>query len=91
MIKKRKPKLENYSKSDLIFNSNYSFYKHFCDTKKFDNLSLKSKHSFPSNFFDDLDKFNKLKTQKEKTKKKKTNVYNTASEIYKGLLGIYFD
>ena len=40
IIKKETPTLENYSKSDLIYNSNCSFYKHFCDSKKFDNLSL---------------------------------------------------
>ena len=39
----------------------------------------------------DLDKFNKLKTIKEKTEKKKTNVFNAASELYNDLLGIYFD
>ena len=27
IIKKEKPTLENYSKSDLIYSSNYSFYK----------------------------------------------------------------
>ena len=44
---------------------------------------------FPANFFDDLVKFNKLKMQKKT--KQKTNVYSTASELYKDLLGIYFD
>ena len=41
--------------------------------------------------FNDLDKFNKLKPQKEEANKKKTNVYNTASEPYHGSLGTYFD
>ena len=55
------------------------------------NLSLKSKHPFLANFFDNLDKSIKLKTQKGKTNKKKPNVYNTVSKLYNDLLGIYFD
>ena len=42
------------------------------ESKKIDNLSLKSKNLFPANFFDDLVKFNKLKMQK-KTKQKTKN------------------
>ena len=38
-----------------------------------------------------FNKFNNLKTQKEKTKKKKTNVYGTVSDLYNNFLGIYFD
>ena len=65
-----KPSLKNYSKSYLIYDSNYKFYKCYHDIKKFDNFSLKSKHLFQVNFSGDLDKFSKLKTQKEKTEKK---------------------
>ena len=43
------------------------------------------------NFFDNLDKSIKLKTQKGKTNKKKPNVYNTVSKLYNDLLGIYFN
>ena len=56
---------------NLTYNSNYSFYKYYRDNKKIDNLCSKSKVPFLGNFFDDSDKFNKLKTQKEKTEKKK--------------------
>ena len=42
--------------------------------KKIDNLSLNSKYSFLADFLNDLDKFIRLKTQKEKNKGKKTNV-----------------
>ena len=66
ITKKEKPTLESYSKSDLIYNSSYSFFKCYCDCKKFDNLSFKSKSSFLAEFFNDLNKCNKLKTQKEK-------------------------
>ena len=34
IIKKEKSTLENYSKSDLIYNSNYNFYKYYRDRKK---------------------------------------------------------
>ena len=67
----KKPRLKNYRKSDLTCDGNYSFYKYCRDIKKFYNLSLKSKHSFLAKFFDDLDGFTKLKTQKEKNIKEK--------------------
>ena len=54
--------------------------------KKIDNLSLETKYSFSAEFFNDLDKFNKLRTQKEKK-----NVYDTFSELYNNLLERYFD
>ena len=79
-----------YNKSDLIYDVNYSFNK-YCNIKKFANLSLKSKYSFLANFFNDLNKFNSLKVQKEKQKKKKTNEYDTASKLYNVLLKTYFD
>ena len=48
-------------------------------------------YSFLANISHDLDKFNRLKPQKEKTKEKKTNVHNAALELYDSLLGTYFD
>ena len=57
IIKKEKPRLENYGKSDLIYNTYYSFYKYYCGSKKFDNFSLESKHSFLANFLNGLNKF----------------------------------
>ena len=47
-------------------------------------------YSFLIRFFNDLDKSNKLMPQKEETKEKKTNVYNTASELYNDFLEIFF-
>ena len=46
-----KKKYQNYSKSDLICISNYSFSKYYHDSKKIDNLSLESKYLFLPNFF----------------------------------------
>ena len=41
---------------------------------------------FLVDFFNDLDKFNKVKPEKDETKKtKKTDVYNKASELYNDL------
>ena len=62
---------KTYNKSDPICNSKYSFHKYYHDSKKFNNFSFKSKYSSLFNFFRDLNKFNKLKTQKEKNRKEK--------------------
>ena len=91
IIKKEKQALENYNKSNLIYNSKHSFYKYYCDSKKFDSLSLKSKYSFLLEFSKDLNKFKESKTKKQKTEKKKTNVYIMSSELYNNFLEIYYD
>ena len=57
----RKPALKKHNKSDLKYDSKHSFYKYYHDIKKFDILSFESKYSFLTNFFNDLDKFIKLK------------------------------
>ena len=90
VIKKEKPTSRNYNKSNLIYDRKYSFYKYYNDNKNFDNLSFKSKYSFLRNFLNDLNKFKKLKTIKQETKKKKTNVHNTASQLYNELLETHF-
>ena len=41
-----KSMLDKYSKSDVIYKGNNSFYKYFCYNKNINNLSFKSKHSF---------------------------------------------
>ena len=87
----KKVTLKNYSTSDLVYEGNYSFYKNYRDTKKLDKLSLKSKHLFLVTFIYDLDKFTKLKTQKERTQKKKINVHNKATELYSDFPSIYFN
>ena len=75
IIKKEKSTFENYSKSNLIYDVNHSFYKYYRDKKIFDNLSLKSKHSFLNEFLDNLDKLNNLNPEKESREEKKINVY----------------
>ena len=64
IIKKEKPAPENYSISNLIYNSKHTFYKYYCDSKIFNSLSLKSKYLFLCEFLHDLNKFKKLKSIK---------------------------
>ena len=68
IIKKYKSATENYCKSSLIYNAKRSFYKYYRDNY---NLSFKSEHCLLAEFFNGSNTFNKLKTQKEKTKKEK--------------------
>ena len=42
---------KNCSKSDIVYNSNCSFYKDHRDSEKFDNLCLKLEHLFLAKFF----------------------------------------
>ena len=56
----------------------------FCGRHKW--MAPKSKYFFLADFSNDLDKLNMLKSQKEKTKEKKTNVYNKVSELYNEML-----
>ena len=63
--------------------TNHSFYKYHCDKEKFNRLSLESKHSFSVEFFNDLDRLNKVIRLKEKIKEKK-NKY--AREIFRIIL-----
>ena len=55
----------------------YSFHKYH-DIKEFDNRSLESKY-FLASFSNDLDKFSSLLSKKKIQKRKKTDVYNTAT------------
>ena len=54
---REEPILKNYDKLDLMYKNKYSFYKYYCDSKKFYNPSLKSKYYFLAEFLNDLYKF----------------------------------
>ena len=54
----------------------------FVSTRSFKYLNI---------YFKDLNKFKELKTIKQETEKKETNVYDTALELYNELLERYFD
>ena len=82
---------ESYSKSDLIYDTNYRFFEYYRDNKNIDNLSFKSKHSFLAEFLNDIDKFSDLKPRNKNTKKKKAKVHDTDSELYNKFLDKYFD
>ena len=70
---------------------NIVFWKYYPDSKKFDNLSFQSNNSFLQEFLNDLSKFKKLKTIKQKAEKNNTNVCDTALELYNELLETYYD
>ena len=91
IIKKERQALENYSKSNLIYNSKLSFYKYYRHSKKFHSVSLKSNYPFLPQCYKDLNKFKELKTIKQKTEKKTTNLYIISSELYNNFLGIFYD
>ena len=81
---------------DTVFESNKKesdekINKDYLDIKKIDNFSFKSKHSFLADFFNDLNKFSRVKTKKRKTQRNKRKKTNAASELYNDLLEIYFD
>ena len=67
IIKKEKPTLEKYNRSNLIYESKYSFYLN--NIKKFNSLSLTSKYPILFSFHSELNQFNSLDSQKGRTKK----------------------
>ena len=58
---------------------------------KFDEISFKSEYYFLAEFCYDLEKTGRLDRKKEHIKTSKTDVYDTASELYNEQLEIYFD
>ena len=56
-IKTRKPALQKYNRSNLIYGSKYSFYPCY-DNKKFSSLSLVSKYPILFSLYSELYKFN---------------------------------
>ena len=70
IIKVEKPTFKKYNRSNLIYNSKYSFYE-YCNIKNFNNFSLKSNYPILLSFYSDLNQFNNLNPQKESTIRKK--------------------
>ena len=50
IFKKEKPTIKNYSKSDLVYDSKYSFYNYYRNSKKIITFLLISSICFYSNF-----------------------------------------
>ena len=90
IIKVEKPTFKKYNRSNLIYNSKYSFYE-YCNIKNIYNFSLKSNYPILLSFYSDLNQFNNLNPQKESTKEKKATVYDNASDLSNEYLKIYFD
>ena len=89
IIKKEKPTFKKYNRSNLIYNSKYSFYENY--NINFNSLSLISKYKILFSFYNELDNFYSLKSQEESTKERKVTVYDTASEMYNDCVDAYFD
>ena len=89
IIKKEKPALKKYNKSDLIYDSRYSIYSYLNITNSI-SISPESKYPILLLVYTELNKINNLKLQKGHTKEKKRTLYNTSSELYSTYLGIYF-
>ena len=74
-IKKEKPTLKKNNRSCIIYITNNSFYKYYCNRKNFCNLSFESRYSCLVKFFDDIDKFSDLIHRNENTKEKSKGVW----------------
>ena len=85
-IKKEKPTLKKYNRSNLIYDSKCSFYPHY-KIKNFNSLSLVSKYPILYSFYTELNKFNNIGRQKDK----KATAYDKASELYNEYREIYFN
>ena len=60
IIEKQTPLFKKYNRSNLIYNSKYSFYEYY-SIKKFNSLSLTSKYLITLSFYRYLKKCNNLK------------------------------
>ena len=59
IIKKEKPTLKKYNRSNLTYDSKYSFYPHY-NIKNFNKMSLTLKYPILFLFYNELKKFNSL-------------------------------
>ena len=80
---------KEYNKSDLIYNTNHSFYDYYRNSKKFDKLLPKSKTLILRNFLNEIDKFSDLISRM--TTQGKKRVFDKVSVLYNNFLGKYFD
>ena len=69
-MKKEKPAIKKYNRSNLINNSKHIFYEYYYN-KIFNGISLESKHPYLLSFYSDLNKFSNLNSQNESTKEKR--------------------
>ena len=88
-IKKEKPTLKKYNRSNVTYDSKYSFHQ-YCNIKNFNSLPLVSNYPCLFSFYSELNKCYIINPQKEWTKDKKALVYDNVSELYNENLEIYF-
>ena len=88
-IEKEKPTIEKYNRSNLIYNSKFSFYEYY--SINFNSLSLKSKFKVLSSLYNELIKFYTLTPKERKHKREKSDVFDNASQTYNEYLRTYFD
>ena len=85
IIKKEKPRIEKYNKSNPIYDSKYSFYPYY-KIENFNNFFVVPK--YPTLFsFSKFNKFNNINPRKGCTKDKEANVCNNASKLYMKVSG----
>ena len=79
--RKKKEKLTNkkYIRPNLIYYSKFSFYEYY--NINFNSRSLTSKFKVLTSFYNELNKFYRLISQKESAKEKKATVYDNISEM----------
>ena len=88
-IKKEKPTLKKYNRSNVTYDSKYSFHQ-YCNIRNFNSLPLVSNYPCLFSFYSELNKCYIINPQKEWTKDKKALVYDNVSELYNENLEIYF-
>ena len=79
--------IKKSSKSNLIYNRNYTSYK-YENIENFASLYFKSKCVYLKEFYDDLDEFKKIDSKDNYRKTK--SIYDASSDLYHEMLGDYF-
>ena len=77
IVKKEKPTIKKYNRSNFICISKCRFYE-YCNNKNFDRLCFEPKHPIPGSFCNEFNKCNNQKPQKENREREKKTVYNNA-------------
>ena len=80
IIRKENPIFKKCNRSNMIYDSKYSFYAYH-DINKINSLFLKSKYPIFLSFHSDLNKFHNLNPRKGRTKDIKATVYDNALEL----------
>ena len=78
---------KEFNKSDLIYNTNHSFYNYYRNSEEFYKCSPESKALVIRDFLiNDINKLSDLKPRHDNTRKRKTEVFDKVSELYNSFL-----